>query len=1247
MASARADAPITAADSGSPIGFTPQQIRTAYGISSITFGTLPGDGSGQTIAIVDAYDDPAFVNSTDPGFSASDLAQFDRQFSLPDPPSFTKVNQYGGNTGLPGTDPAGPGSPTGNWEYEIALDVEWAHALAPNANIVLVECNSDSASDLYAGVATAGDLPGVSAVSMSWGAGESSQDAYRNLLFETPSGHPGVTFVASAGDAGAPGIYPAFSPKVVAVGGTTLSLGSDGSYQGETAWSSGGGGASSLEAEPAYQQAVQSTGHRTIPDVAFDGDPATGVAIYDSYDDTGAGPWRALAGTSLGAPSWAALIAIADQGRAAAGATTLDGATQTLPALYALPAADFHDITSGGNGGSSAGPGYDQVTGLGTPRADLLVPDLASYGLPDRLVVTAQPPGSVTAGSSFGLAVAIVDGVGSPQTAATGTVTVSIASPSSPGNLDGTLTATFDRGVATFSDLSIDRAGAGYSLGLSAAGLDSVTSSSFTVGPAAPALLAIASQPPPSVTAGAAFGLTVLIEDRFGNAEDSYDGVVGIALAGGPAGAVLAGLQTAMAHGGIADFPGLTIDRAGTGYTIAATGAGLSSATTSAFDVTSAALTQLVLTSQPPDTVAAGVAFVLAAVVEDAYGNLVTSFAGRLTASLSGGPDGATLGGRLAVSAADGVAAFSGLTLDRAGGGYTVRVSSGDLSPATTRAITVTAARPARLVISSQPPGTITAGTGFGLAVLVEDAYGNPETTYGGEVTVSLASGPGDGLGGPVVATPIGGVVDFSGLTLTRAGAGYTLRTSSPGLSGATTDSFVVAPAAPAQLVIGSQPPASPSAGEGFGVAVLVEDVFGNLETTYGGAVSVEVASGPGRGLGGVAIVPALGGVAQFSGLTIDQAGQGYDLLARGTAISAVVTNAFSVTPAAPAQLVIATQPPPTVAAGAGFGLAADVEDVYGNLVTTYGDVVTVGVVSGPGRGLNGTQAVSALGGVATFSGLSIDLAGDGYALLASGSGISAMVTNSFHVTPAAPAQLVVAVPPPASVTAGQPFGFSAAVEDPYGNLETDFDGPVTAAPAGRAGAGPLGGNLTVAVVDGVATFSGLTMTRAGSGAAIAVSSAGLGTATTPAFAVVPAAPDRWVVTTPPPASVPLGGPFALTVAAEDRFGNVATGFSGTVTASLAADPGHPRLLGSPTATASAGVATFSRLSLKKAGKGFEVVVSGSGLSPTSTRGFNVISPKAMRALAKEQAPHALIPGRRSKPRASIYHRRILGRAHG
>ncbi len=289
--------------------------------------------------------------------------------------------------------------------------MEWAHVIAPMANIALVEANNGAFySSLFQGVKMAADLPGVSVISMSFMSKENSIDtSIYNSFFNTPSGHQGVTFVAATGDNGAPAGYPAFSPNVLAVGGTSLTLSGNG-YGSETGWSgspySSGGGISQYEIQPSYQQGltiyngtgtVNPNGMRAVPDVAFDADPNTGVAIYDSYNG-GSSPWFQYGGTSLAAPCWAGLIALADQMRVAAGLTTLDGPTQTLPQLYQLPATDFHDITSGTSTGNpnysvdytpTTGSSYNLVTGLGSPKANLLVPDLALDSPQPDLTLTA------------------------------------------------------------------------------------------------------------------------------------------------------------------------------------------------------------------------------------------------------------------------------------------------------------------------------------------------------------------------------------------------------------------------------------------------------------------------------------------------------------------------------------------------------------------------------------------------------------------------------------------------------------------------------------------------------------------------------------------------------------------------------------------------------------------------------------------------------------------------------------------
>jgi subtilase family serine protease len=341
---------------GGTVSYTPAQIRQAYGINQVN-----ATGAGQTIAIVDAYYDPTV---------ASDLATFDAQFGLSAPPSFQQVQM----NGVTQTD--------SGWAMETSLDIEWAHAIAPQANLLLVEAPSNSFTDLLSAVSYAAAQPGVVAVSMSWGGSEFQGESSSDSTFTTPSGHIGgsnlpgsVTFIASSGDSGAGTEYPSVSPNVLTVGGTTLTLTGSGTYVSETAWSGSGGGVSQYEGEPSYQLGVQNSGFRTTPDVAYNADPNTGFLVYDSntLPNGASGGWIDVGGTSAGAPQWAGLVALADQLRAENG----EGSLGNLPAaVYTLPASDFHDITSGSNG-YPATPGYDLVTGRGSPIANLLVPGLA------------------------------------------------------------------------------------------------------------------------------------------------------------------------------------------------------------------------------------------------------------------------------------------------------------------------------------------------------------------------------------------------------------------------------------------------------------------------------------------------------------------------------------------------------------------------------------------------------------------------------------------------------------------------------------------------------------------------------------------------------------------------------------------------------------------------------------------------------------------------------------------------------
>lgn len=346
-----------------PVGMTPDTVRTAYGFDDVSFNGIVGDGTGQTIAIISAYHNPNMVN---------DLKVFDQTFGLSDPPTFRIVNQDGG-TKLPKNNKS--------WGSETALDVEWAHAIAPGASILLVEAKN--ASNFGQAIDYARRVPGVSVISVSAAGDEYKNEAYADGLFTTPLGHAGETFVFAAGDDGTGAEYPSASPNVLSVGGTSLYVYGDGEWYDEAVWSGGGGGLSKYEGIPSYQNGLGLTSRGT-PDVAYNGDPETGFAVYDSY---GSGGWMQFGGTSAGTPQWAALLAIANQGRALAGKGSLANAQAVM---YAMPSADFHDITFGSNG-ISAQSGYDLATGLGSPIADRLIADLVAYNGSTDFTVTPLP----------------------------------------------------------------------------------------------------------------------------------------------------------------------------------------------------------------------------------------------------------------------------------------------------------------------------------------------------------------------------------------------------------------------------------------------------------------------------------------------------------------------------------------------------------------------------------------------------------------------------------------------------------------------------------------------------------------------------------------------------------------------------------------------------------------------------------------------------------------------------------------
>jgi subtilase family serine protease len=326
-----------------PSGYGPADLKTAYGLDT-------SRGAGQTIAIVDAYDDKT---------AEADLGVYRSQFGLPPCTTangcFKKVNQ----NGVQGSYPAN----NAGWALEISLDLDMASAVCPNCHILLVEATNNQNANLYAAVDRAAAM-GANVISNSYGGSEAATETSDDAHFN----HPGVAITVSSGDAGYGVEYPAASRYVTAVGGTTLTR--SGSGFTESAWSGAGSGCSAYEPKPTWQHDAGCP-RRTVADVSAVADPNTGVAVYDSncnFFQQLIGQcfkgWGVVGGTSASAPIVGGVYALA--GNAAS-----TSYPSSLP--YSSPAS-LHDVTSGNNGscgGSylcTAGPGYDGPTGLGTPN---------------------------------------------------------------------------------------------------------------------------------------------------------------------------------------------------------------------------------------------------------------------------------------------------------------------------------------------------------------------------------------------------------------------------------------------------------------------------------------------------------------------------------------------------------------------------------------------------------------------------------------------------------------------------------------------------------------------------------------------------------------------------------------------------------------------------------------------------------------------------------------------------------------
>jgi hypothetical protein len=606
-----------------------------------------------------------------------------------------------------------------------------------------------------------------------------------------------------------------------------------------------------------------------------------------------------------------------------------------------------------------------------------------------------------------------------------------------------------------------------------------------------PASLAITQQPSTTTAGSPIAPIKIVVRDANGATVEGASVPVTIAIANSPGGGTppsLNGTTTISSSGGGATFSGLSINKAGSAYTLSVSSAGLTGATTVGFDIAPAPPAALSFVSVP-SSVTAGTPFSAQIAIVDNYGNVCTGVPPQsVTIGLS---DAATLTGTTTVTSTNGQANFSGLGVVVAGDhGVVVRLPAiTAVSPATAM-FKVTPGPASALVFTGQPSNT-TAGTPFSIQLKGIDVYGNSGGTFQ-TVSVDLISPVGIGeiqgtLATPQTASGSIGIATLGNLTVNNAGTGFQLRATSPGVPVVTSALFNILPGPPVKLAFPAvpNPPPVPNFPELVG-PVTAQDAYSNVALQFTGNVTLGFGNNPtGAILIGQTTVPAVSGAATFQ-VAIDKPGNGYTFTVNSPGLPEAISPPFSVLFNGAAYTLNFTSPPPSSAtAGAPFtpSVVVTARDAGGNTAVNFTGLVTLGLGNNPGGGtlaLAGSPSgpiVSAVAGVAAFSGgLSINKTGIGYTLTASSAGVNGATSSPVNIIPGPQTKLQVAGP--ATVQSGASFNLVVTVTDAFGNT-VNYNGTVGVALPSNS-TGKLSGTTAVVAVNGVAQLNGLSLSPAG-----------------------------------------------------------------------------------------------------------------------------------------------------------------------
>ena len=781
-----------------------------------------------------------------------------------------------------------------------------------------------------------------------------------------------------------------------------------------------------------------------------------------------------------------------------------------------------------------------------------------------RFILSA--PSSDTAGTALIVNVTALDFYNNTASGYTGTIQFSSSDSQAALPANSTLTDGAGSFIATLKTVGSQTLTATDTTN----GVLSNTSNSITVSVAAASQLVITQQPSTTATAGVVFAMQPVVkeEDAYGNVITTDSTHMVTAATGSQGTASLQGSNlTVTLINGVATFSGLSYDKAETmNIAFTTSASGVTSATSNSIVVSPATASQLVITQQPSATATAGVNFATQPVVEeeDQFGNVITTDSTHTVTAATGSHGTGTLqGSTLTLTLNNGVAAFSGLSYNVAEAMNLAFTTNAGGFTTTSNDVAVSAATASQLVITQQPSATATAGVAFATQPVVkeEDQFGNviiTDSTH--TVTVARGShGTGTLQGSTLTVTLSNGVATFSGLSYNVAETMNLAFTTNAGGFTATSTDVVVSPATATQLVITQQPSSTATAGVFFATQPVVkeEDGFGNVLTTDS-THTVTVARGShGTGTlqGSTLTVTLSNGVATFSGLSYNVA-ETMNLAFTTTAGGFTATSTdVVVSPANATQLVITQQPSATAMAGVAFATQPVVkeEDAFGNVITTDSTHTVTAA-----RGSQGTSTLQGsnltltlVNGVASFSGLSYNVAEFmNITFTTNAVGLAATTSNTLSVSSASASQLVVTQQPSATATAGVAFATQPVVkeEDQFGNVVTaDSTHTVTAARGTQGTASLQGSNLTVTLINGVATFSGLSYDKAETmNLAFTSNLAGVASATSNSVVVSPANATHFGISAPN--STTADAAFDITVTALDAFGNTATAYTGTVT---------------------------------------------------------------------------------------------------